>query len=104
MNPVSNHKKVIKYNRSNCGVYITDAKGVYMGEEIQQVARDHGSFAQIITKKEAEDLEEWELYQEFAEESTQYMNDYCIEKDEPIEWGWRSGDWGLWFATDEIQF
>lgn len=102
MNPISNHKKIIKYDRSNCGVYIMDAKGIYINEEIQSFAKSHGWLGQTISKKEAEDFEEWELYQEFADDATEYMNEFCVKNEEPIEWGWRDGDWGLFFLSDEI--
>tara|TARA_R100001244_G_C5112841_1_gene121560 strand:+ start:44 stop:358 length:315 start_codon:yes stop_codon:yes gene_type:complete len=103
MNPISDHKKIIPYDRSNCGVYIIDAKGIYIDEEVQQFAKSHGWRGQTVSKQEAEDTEEWELYHEFAEEATAYMNDYCIKNNEPIEWGWREGDWGLWFTDEELQ-
>jgi len=95
------------YTIDDIGVYFDGARGVYIGEAVQQLAASHGwkYSAQFETVKLA-DIDSPDRFSptyDFAwDEAEQYLNTLTAEG---VWFGsTEGGDWGLWAVeSDEVQ-
>ena len=95
------------YTSDDIGVYFDGARGVYIGEAVQQLAASHGwkYSAQFQTVNVADTDSEgvWsangETYNGAWDEAEQYLNDLTADG---VWFGANeSGDWGLWAVEDD---
>tara|TARA_R110002051_G_scaffold262222_2_gene322154 strand:- start:445 stop:729 length:285 start_codon:yes stop_codon:yes gene_type:complete len=90
------------YTIDDTGVYFDGARGVYIGEAVQQLAASHGwkYSAQFETVNLADtDGSDPEAYTWAWDEAEDYLNDLT---DKSVWFGnSESGDFGLWSVEDD---
>ena len=83
----------IKYTLKDVGCYLDSSRGVYIGEEVQQFAKDHGWQDTPVSI-------DFEFYFDAWDEAEDYLNSSF-----PVDgasWGSNeNGDWGLWKDKDD---
>jgi hypothetical protein len=82
-----------KWGSNKVGAYADSARGVYMGERIQQIATDEGWDGEFA---DADD----EYYSDATDEAEDWLNDN-IADDGHFFGTSEQGDWGYWTVEDD---
>lgn len=75
------------------GPYADSARGVYMGERIQQIAFDNGWNGESADANDT-------YYDEATDEAEDFLNDNLADEDHYFGVS-EQGDWGYWKIEDE---
>ena len=81
--------------RLKIGCYVDALHGIYMGEKIQEIAKEYG-WDEPVVKSNGDN------YMEAYDEAENYLNDVVAREG---QWFGTSeqGDWGLWAAEFDYQ-
>lgn len=74
------------------GCYFDGSRGIYIGEEVQSLAKDYGWTGEEVDS-------DGEFYDEAWSEAEEFLQEFCP----PYSYcgGNESGDWGVWPITDD---
>lgn len=88
------------YTSDDIGVYFDGARGVYIGEAVQQLAASHGwKYSAQFETVGVHDDGVTEEYTWAWDEAEDFLNDLT---DDSVYFGsTESGDWGLWAVEDD---
>ena len=86
-------RKSEKWTAKDTGPYVDNARGIYMGERVQQIATDEGWPGEFL---DADD----KFYQEATDEAEEWLNSNLAE-DEYYFGMSEAGNWGYWEIEDE---
>ena len=93
------------FTKADIGCYFDGARGIYIGEAVQQMAMSHGwKYSSQFWMVYSEDVtgdQHCEEYDEAWTEAEDYLN--TLTDDDVYFGSNESGDWGLWHICDDLR-